>query len=472
MMLLAIPVIAPLGNAHWANAGIAGNLLLLLAGCLLAWLLVARACAPVSAALSRLAKRPDLMPVLIAGAAMEMLAASITAPVPVSDFFHYLYLAGRIAAGLSYVDDLGWRAEFPPGWPYMLAPFVAIFGPTLVAATAANVALYLVGAIGIASIARQRFGPSETFIAVVLFTIWPARLLMAGLAAKENLLIAAVIAAIALSYKAVDAKTRSPIVIAGAAGAVFGLAALTQPGLLVLTLAAPVMFRSAITDIGARRFTSIVAAMLAGALLALAPWMVRNCVVFEGEFCGIAANGGSVFYRANNANATGLFMYGRGGPLRGLPEVERNRRGYELGRQWIVTHPLDAVQLSARKVFAYLKGDDHGAYWSVLRQPGGDEENALRNASESRMALYRIASGVSLAYWVLLAALSVQALRNGRLADERDRYDFRPLVYPLLCGAAVFGLFESGDRQHMFAVGPLFVLAAAGIVRRGNRVTP
>jgi hypothetical protein len=48
----------------------------------------------------------------------------------------------------------------------------------------------------------------------------------------------------------------------------------------------------------------------------------------------------------------------------------------------------------------------------------------------------------------------------------QDRCALLPLVYPLLSGAVVYGLFESGDRQHMFAVGPLIVLAAVGIAQR------
>ena len=162
----------------------------------------------------------------------------------------------------------------------------------------------------------------------------------------------------------------------------------------------------------------------------------------------------------------GLLLAWRGTPLEGLSELERDRMGYELGRQWIRTHPLDAAKLSLRKWRAYLGGDDHGAYWGVLRGAGGNEADAVASASLGRMALYRVANVVSLAYWVLLAALCARTILGWRVDDVRDGQVFRPLVYPLLCGAAVFGIFESGDRQHMFAVGPLIVLAVAGVVHR------
>ncbi len=215
---------------------------------------------------------------------------------------------------------------------------------------------------------------------------------------------------------------------------------------------------------------AIVAAIATGAALTIAPWMLRNCAVFDGQFCAISTNGGSVFYRVNNPDASGLYMSGRGTPLEGLSELERDRRGYELGRPWIRAHSLDAAKLSLRKWRAYLGGDDHGAYWGVLRGAGGNEADAVASASLGRMALYRVANVVSLAYWVLLAAMCARTILGWRVDDVRDGQVFRPLVYPLLCGAAVFGIFESGDRQHMFAIGPLIVLAAAGVVhRRGPR---
>jgi 4-amino-4-deoxy-L-arabinose transferase-like glycosyltransferase len=290
---------------------------------------------------------------------------------------------------------------------------------------------------------------------------------MAGLAAKENLLIALVIAGTGLCFKALDPATRRPFLIALSAGVALGLGALTQPAVLILLFVVPVGYRFALAALGRRRFVARIAVIVAGAAIAIAPWMARNCIVFEGEFCGISTNGGPVFWRANNPNSTGVFMTGgRDSPLQGLSEVERNRHGYELGRQWILAHPFDAAKLTVRKEFAYLGGDDYGAYWSVLRGAGGNEDVAMRDASEGRIVLYRLASALSLAYWVLLAALCAQAIWRWPSTDSHQGRVLPPLIYPLLCGVVVFGIFESGDRQHMFAVGPLIVLAAAGIAQR------
>lgn len=461
--LLAVPAIAPLCNVHLSGSW--SKFLLLVAGGLLCWILFAGVIGPLSSGLARFGDRVHLQAMLGIGVVVQVLVAALTTPVPESDFLNYANLARQLASGLPFEHRSG-HAMLPPGLPLFLTPFVWVFGPTLAATTAANVVLYLVGACGVAWIARYLFGPHAAGIATLLFTIWPARVLMAGLAAKENLLIAAIIAGTALCFKALDPSTRRPLAIAVLAGIAFGLAALTQPGVAVVLLVVPVGYRFAIAAIGRRTFIGRIAAVAVGAAIAVAPWMARNCAVFEGQFCGISTNGGSVFYRANNPNASGIFMPGRGTPLEGLPELERNRRGYELGRQWILANPLDAAKLTLRKEIAYLGGDDYGAYWAVLRGAGGTEGDALRDATDTRRTFYRLASGLSLVYWVLLAALCVQAIRRWPLNESRAGRALPPLVYPVLCGAAIFGIFESGDRQHMFAVAPLIIVAAAGVVQR------
>jgi hypothetical protein len=468
--LLAVPAIAPLRNVQWAGSW--ASAILLCAGVLLCWFLLARVLGPLCAWIVRATDGMRLRNVVGAGVLAQILAALLTAPVPVSDFEHYSYIARQIASQLVYSDELGRRAQWPPGWPLAYAPFVWIFGTTLVATTLANVALYLCAASATWSLANRLAGRSAGTIATLLLTFWPSRLLMAGLAAKENLLIALVIAGTALAIRALDPATRRPLATALGAGAALGAATLTQPGVFLLLPVVPLCYRFAMAAMGPRRFVVWIAAVVGGATIAVVPWMMRNCVVFEGAFCGVSSNGGSVFYRVNNANATGFYMPERGTPLEGLSEVEKNRRGYELGRQWIAAHPVGAARLAARKIAGYLGSDDYGAYWSVLRGSGGSEDSAIGTASKLRVALYRLASVVSLAYWVVLTTLCAQTILKWPSPDTQVGRMLPPFIYPLLCGAVVFGIFESGDRQHMFAVAPLIVLAAVGIAPRAGALHP
>ena len=75
-----------------------------------------------------------------------------------------------------------------------------------------------------------------------------------------------------------------------------------------------------------------------------------------------------------------------------------------------------------------------------------------------------MATWVSLVFWVIVIAWSARAIgSNGRIGQFPDGERLLPLIYPLLYGAAVFSVFESGSRQHMAAAGVLLVLAASSV---------
>jgi hypothetical protein len=184
-LLLAIPVVAP-----WCNLQLSGRLGAALPA--LRW----RAC--FAGSCSRASLSPSARGSCSRAAAcvcarccapaviVQLLVGILTAPIPVSDFAHYLYLASQLVAGAPYVDEMGRIAMWPPGLPFALTPFVALFGPTLAAIVTLNAVLYLGGAWAVWSLASRLAGRKGALLATLLFTIWPARLLMAGLAARRT----------------------------------------------------------------------------------------------------------------------------------------------------------------------------------------------------------------------------------------------------------------------------------------------
>ncbi len=462
ILLTAIVVIVPYTNVQ--ARGVAGALLLLFAGSALAWILIARL------PLDRLAQHllADSMPspilVVLAGLSAQILSGIVTAPVPVSDMKTYLDLAERLASGQSYVTSVGQRAFWPPGLPLFLCPFVFVFGATLTAVIVANAALFLIAAWAIWSLSVALFSPKVGVIALILYSAWPSRLMAAGLASKENLTFTMMVLGAAMMLKAVQPDSRGRVAQSVAGGCAFGVASLAQPGLMLLGATLPVMLRGWLAPLKPRTGIAILVLAVAGYLAVTVPWHVRNCVVFEGQFCGIATNGGSVAYRANNPLASGLWTEEGAIPISHLPELEQNELGFRMAKEWILTNPSDFVRLASRKLQYLLGSDDHGAYWGVLRGAGDINEVRMQERlSDARRTWFTILQVVSLIFWVTVAALCVRACH--RLWTERreglDRYVL--LVYPLLYCAAVFAVFESGARQHIVAVGPLLVLAASGI---------
>lgn len=463
LLILGI-VIAPYYNIHWSGGGWIGAAALLVSGCLLAFLLTGVFGERLGNALLATGSRFRLFQILLFGLSAQISVALITNPVLVSDPHTYLALAERLAGGMDYMDEAGRRAFWPPGLPIFLMPFVALFGSGAMAVAVANMVLYVIGAFSAWDLGRRIFTPQVGVMAALLFTIWPSRLLCAGLASKENLTLAMILAGSTLCLGAFQSVGGRSWRFATGAGFAYGLAALAQPGLVLLAAAVPIIFRSAFSvRLGPYIARSVV--VIGCSVICLLPWHIRNCMVFDGQFCGISTNGGSVFYRANNPKATGLWIEEGEVPIGKLPELVQNQLGFELGKEWIRENPDEFLKLAVKKLVHFFGDDSYGASFGILRGGGLDHEQSLKMSSPERLWSYRTASWVSLVFWVLVLAWAARAIgASGWNAQFPSSERLLPLVYPLIYSVVVFSVFESGSRQHTVAQGLLLVLAASFLV--------
>ncbi len=461
VLLAAAAVIAPYYMFEWPGSGRAGTLLLLCAGLVLAAVAIGPGGHYLRRMLDRATDKLTLRAILVLGLVLQVVTALATAPVPVSDGKMYLSLAAMLSEG-RYADNLGQIAFWPPGLPLVLSPLVALLGAGMLSVVIANLLFYAIGAVSAWRLGSDMFDRRSGLLAAFLFTVWPSRFLSAAVVSKENLTIAMMLAGASLTvlaFRRNDGKWWLP---AAAAGAAFGLAAMAQPGLLLFVLMIPLAYRLFLAT-GAR-FVAVSGVVFLVGILTLMPWHLRNCYVFNGEFCGLATNGGSVFYRANNPLATGEWTPEGKIPITHLPELEQNRLGFALGKQWITENPQQFAMLAARKLGLLLRDDRYGAYWGILRAEGGTHSEAVRDASPGRNLAYKIGHWVSLAFWILICCWSARALIGILLSRDRVQAE-RALVfvYPLLYSAAVFSVFESDRRQHLMALGFLIVFAAGAL---------
>lgn len=466
-VLLFVPIAVAYSNINLGWLGKLGSVLTIAIGIMAAWIIY-RSARLGGLSLQQwrpagMTTRTALTFVLAAGLALHFAVLFLTMPIPQSDGRTYLGLAERILANEPYIDAQGRRAFFPPGLPLFLTPFVGAFGSTPTTVGLANAVLYLVGAWALWSLTRRLFGEGTALWACILYTLWPSRLLLAGVAAKELLTMAAVTASIALAAQAIFHESRRAFALSLLGGVAIGIAMLAQPGLLLLLLVYPLMFRGALVRIPARRLAALLAAAFLGAAVVVTPWMARNCVVFSGEFCGLASNGGVVFYQANNPLATGLWTPTGAVSLKHLPEQEQSKRGFELGKQWILENPVGAAKLAAYKLVFLLGTDDHGAYWAVKRGDGKSDTDPGRIGTP-REKWFQGLRLVSNLWWLLITGLAFKALHNATRRRSAELPKLLPFIYPLLYSAAVFSVFESGDRQHFFTVPLLLGLAACALV--------
>ncbi len=458
--------VAPYSRVPWEGAGWIAKVTFVLSGIALAMLLSGPVARLAGKRVASLPNRLTIGSILSFGILLQLCVAAGTHPQLTSDPAVYMYLAEKLANGEPYIDNSGFLAHWPPGLPLYLAPFVAVFGAGFYALLLANIGLYVIGCYATWQLGKSLSGASTGLLASILFSLWPSRLLSSGLASKENLTVAMLIAGTALCVKAFKAPDRNAWAWSIAAGIAYGIAGLAQPGLLLFAATVPIAYRYAYRQLGPRRYLLRSALVIIFTVLCLLPWQVRNCIIFKQEFCGIATNGGSVFYRANNPVATGSFLAQGEVSLKSLSELDQNRIGFELGKKWIREHPTGFAQLAVKKLIILLQDDNYGAYWGILRGEGKNDADSYSEGTSARILTFEIAEWISWLFWVLVVSWSARSyLFRRRRMEFSEQEKLLPLVYPMLYCAVIFSVFESGTRQHMIALAALIVLAAASIMR-------
>ena len=186
------------------------------------------------------------------------------------------------------------------------------------------------------------------------------------------------------------------------------------------------------------------------------PWTLRNRAVL-GAWIPISTNGGDVFYSANSPTATGGYESSSALRLAAYPggEVQWNRIGYDLGRQWITEHPWGFVKLSLAKMRILLQADNTGAYWS-LKRAYGDGGPA-----------YTAAVVLSNVWWLLVWVVTLFAV-----LQEQSWMSRNSTVGLILCGILFFvfchAVFQSQPRHHTPFTGILIALTCGALAQAGR----
>jgi len=258
----------------------------------------------------------------------------------------YHAIATHLAQGRGFVStEETPTARRPPAYPVFLSLLYRVSGPEPAAARVAQVLLGVVVVWLTLRVARVWFGERASVWAGWFAALNPFLIFVSGYLLTENLYLTFLLGAMALAATPA-AMCRSSLLRAALVGGLLGLAALSRPSglpMLEWMLAAALLFGAAPWR---HRLTRIALAAILFVVVML-PWLARNARVVGAPV--LTTHGGMTFYQGNNEKVAATPGW-RGGvaPLEVLPEqdrltamseLERDRAAWQLGREYLRTHP-------------------------------------------------------------------------------------------------------------------------------------
>jgi 4-amino-4-deoxy-L-arabinose transferase-like glycosyltransferase len=389
--------------------------------------------------------------VFLGGAALRLGWWFVVPPVFFSDTLEYWSAAVRLVEQGQYsffVDGYTLRAWRPPGYPFLLASGMLILGKQPWLAAFLGFCAYVATFLTVYRLAQMVLGHRAARGAVATVAFWPSTIAIFVNPTTEPVSLVFVALTTFAFLRSIDASWRW----SAFAGVSAGYGALVQPSLLTLpvlcflyTVIAPELRRRILV----RSVVTLVFA--AGTLM---PWAVRNYRVF-GTVVPVSTNGGDVFYRANNPNASGGFTSEGERDLGSLRNNEPlwNRTGFQWGFEWITAHPLSFFRIIPRKQ-ALMLGEDAYGFEYTLNWP-------VKTNSRTYRILEIVANVWWFAFWLVMVAGLIRH-RERVLRDPRLCF----VILIALSVIAVHSIFESQSRHHMRIVGLLAVVNGLALTTR------
>jgi hypothetical protein len=381
---------------------------------------------------------------------------------PVGDFAMYV----ESAAHLVEHGSLDPEYVYMPGYIFLIAPVQALGGGWL-AIKLVGAVLGGLGAGAVAGITRRlagsgRAGLHAGLIAGLLYAFWPAGIAIASVTGTD---MPAAVLVILAAYALVRFSAERPLLAAVLFGLLTGLAAYIRAIVVPLAALSVLVFRA--QGQPWRRSLQCAAVACAIALLALAPWAVRNRLRY-GETFFTDSHGGLTALVGANPNTDGCYSRSlnrafhevTGFKLLAEPHREADRASMAIAKDWIRFDPLFAVGLLASKAERLLVHERALLYWplfraGVLPEPEHSFFARHRGAIEAvaddfwlsilALALLGIGLAIVRRQWLALALLPqaavLAALYTAIFAEPR----YRLPIFMLLVPFAVIGLAWLGQ---------------------------
>jgi len=294
----------------------------------------------------------------------------------------YLILARGIADGRGFTYEVPGRPEPPrrhvgraPLYPLFLAAVLKVAGGDGSGVTgraadaeavstggraapvperaivSARIAQAFVGAVGvwlIGILAARAAGPVAGVMAAGLSAVYPPLVWICAYLLSETLYSVLALGSALLLDVALDRATTRRRAVVLAAGVIAGLATLARPAMLFFLVLASLFLL-------VRRQAAFAVLLLAGAVLVVSPWTVRNAREY-GRFVLVASEGGVTFWVGNHPLARGE------GDMAANPAIKRDSLALEARFPDLTAEQLEPVYY--REALGYLAS--HPLEWMGL----------------------------------------------------------------------------------------------------------
>jgi hypothetical protein len=382
----------------------------------------------------------------------------------------YLALAAGLAQGHGFTypePQSGTAAQIgrAPGYPAFLAVIGAGTTEASAAPTRIKIVQAILGAMGVwlvAIAAMGAAGPRAGVVAAWIAAVYPPLVWISAYVFSESLYSVLALAAAIVLQSAADqsgASTRAGVRRALAAGVLSGVAILVRPAMLFFLPLAAIWLLW-------RRFPRLAIALIAGALVVVAPWTIRN-IRAHGRFVLVASEGGVTFWTGNHPLARGE------GDLAANPDLKRAELEFRRA------HPgLNAEQLEPlyyRDALAHIAADP--IWWAGLLARKVFYTVVPTGPSYTLHSFrYRTASAISYLLLLPLAVAGAIALFNPRRADRAEgNPGLRPPVALLTLAASsvlVCIVFFPQERFRIPVIDPVMIVCAAALARSPRAAAP
>jgi len=373
------------------------------------------------------------------------LAVGLDSP-PTYDGIGYHILASNLMRGNGYVREDGQpTACRPPTYSFFLAGVYSVFGFNYSAGRIAHAIVGSITCLVIYVLAKKLFSKLVAIVALAGAVVYPLFIYMTGEFFPDTVALLPAVLSLWVAVSMMESKSSGWPLLLGVLLAITITLRTTYSFLLpflVLWFFVVFKLKQAVAN---AILVSIVFSIM------LAPWVVRNYIIF-GEFIPLGSNSGVSLWAGNNPMAEG-----RGTPVvpgswegpnppdlnwngwSGISETESSRRFLQAGFDWIRRHPVDFLCLVPRKL-AYA--------WSPVSY----------GVAYSRQTSSTLAIIVLPPYLMFLALAFVGMLGN------RCRWKTLGPLYCSILAVSVTAIIFYGATRHALLMHPsLLLFSAAGV---------